>query len=114
MTVQFNGRRLTGKLLGRRIKDLRRMRGYTQEQLAERIEINAKYLSSIERGEENPTFDLFLRLARGLDVDLYELFQFEDEGARPQGLRKKLERLVVELGEDELARVVRVLEALVH
>lgn len=103
-----------GKLLGRRIKSLRRIRGYTQEQLAERIEINAKYLSSIERGEENPTFDLFLRLARGLNIDLYELFQFEDDSARPQRLRKKLEGLIVEVGENELARVVRVLEALVH
>ncbi len=65
------------KLLGLRVKHLRQLRGYTQEQLAERIDINAKYLSSIERGVENPTLGLLIRLARGLQVDLYELFQFE-------------------------------------
>jgi transcriptional regulator with XRE-family HTH domain len=46
------------KRLGRRVKELRRLRKYTQEQLSERIEINPKYLSSIERGEEIPTLDL--------------------------------------------------------
>jgi transcriptional regulator with XRE-family HTH domain len=49
--------------LGQRLRHLRRVRGYTQEQLAERIDISPKYLSSIERGAENPTLDLLGRLA---------------------------------------------------
>src|SRR5919197_792121 len=77
------------KLLGQRVKHLRRLKGYTQEQLAERIEINPKYLSSIERGAENPTLDLLRRLAKGLQVDLYELFQFQ-EGVPPGQLRRKV------------------------
>jgi XRE family transcriptional regulator, regulator of sulfur utilization len=100
--------------LGQRLKSLRLLRGYTQEQLAERIEINPKYLSSIERGVENPTLDLLCRLANGLQVDLYELFQFEPDAAQPQRLRRKLEGLVAEIRAEELSRVVRVLKALVH
>jgi transcriptional regulator with XRE-family HTH domain len=100
-------------LLGRRVKHLRRLRGLTQEQLAEHIEINPKYLSSIERGVENPTLDLLCRLARGLQVDLYELFQFE-EGATPAQLRRKVERLMAEVTVDDLPRMVRMLEALIH
>ena len=102
------------KLLGQRVKHLRRLKGYTQEQLAERIEINPKYLSSIERGAENPTLDLLRRLAKGLQVDLYELFQFDPDAAQPQRLRRKLEGLVAEIRAEELSRVVRILEALVH
>lgn len=102
------------KLLGRRIKGLRKIRGYTQEQLAEIIDINPKYLSSIERGEENPTLDLFLRLAEGLKVDLHEIFQFEHEAEEPVRLHKKLRALTAEIKEAELARVVRILEALVR
>jgi transcriptional regulator with XRE-family HTH domain len=49
------------KPLGGRIKHLRQLRGHTQEQFAERIEINPKYLSSIERGAENTTLGLFHR-----------------------------------------------------
>jgi XRE family transcriptional regulator, regulator of sulfur utilization len=101
------------KLLGQRVKHLRRIRGQTQEQLAERIDINPKYLSSIERGAENPTLDLLIRLAKGLQVDLYELFQFE-EGAPPAQLRRKMERLIADVTGDDLPRVVRMLEALIH
>jgi transcriptional regulator with XRE-family HTH domain len=101
------------KLLGLRVKHLRQLRGYTQEQLAEHIEINPKYLSSIERGAENPTLDLLCRLAKGLQVDLYELFQFQ-EGVPPAQLRRKVEHLLAEATADDLPRMVRMLEALIH
>jgi transcriptional regulator with XRE-family HTH domain len=101
------------KRLGRRLQRLRRLRGLTQEQLAERIDINPKYLSSVERGEENPTLDLLLRLGEGLQVELPELFQYAQEGESRDRLRQQMERLVANLSEEELRRVVRVLEALI-
>jgi transcriptional regulator with XRE-family HTH domain len=101
------------KRLGARIKQLRQVRQETQERLAERIDINPKYLSSIERGEENPTLDLLIRVANGLRVELYELFMFDAEGS-PDQLRQKLTRLLADIPADELRHVVRVLEALVH
>jgi transcriptional regulator with XRE-family HTH domain len=99
------------KQLGQRVKYLRRLRGYTQEQLAERIDINPKYLSSIERGAENPTLDLLCRLAQGLHVNLYELFQFESDAAH---LHATLRRMIADVSTEELRRVVRILEVLVH
>jgi transcriptional regulator with XRE-family HTH domain len=100
--------------LGQRLKHLRRLRGYTQEQLAERIDINPKYLSSIERGAENPTLDLLDRLAQGLQVEMYELFQEEPDASQADRLRQKLQGLVAEARAEELPWLVRVLEALVH
>jgi transcriptional regulator with XRE-family HTH domain len=102
------------KLLGRRIKHLRQLRGLTQEQLAERMDINAKYLSSIERGRENPTLDLFVRLAAALQVDLYELFQFTPGMESPARLQRKIAGLITEIRLEELPKMVRILEALVH
>jgi transcriptional regulator with XRE-family HTH domain len=99
--------------LGQRVKQLRRLRGATQEQLAERMDVNPKYLSSIERGLENPTLDLLIRLARGLQVELHELFQWGPDGA-PDQLRQRVTRLVAEIPAGELHRLVRVLEALAH
>lgn len=58
-------------------------------------------------------FALFLRLAKGLKVDLYEIFQFEHEGDTPRRLRKKLETLVAAAKEEDLVRLTHVLEALV-
>jgi transcriptional regulator with XRE-family HTH domain len=100
--------------LGQRLKHLRRVRGYTQEQLAERIDINPKDLSSIERGVENPTLELIGRLAQGLQVEVYELFQREPEAGQADRLRQRLLGLIAEIRADELPRLVQVLEALVH
>jgi len=45
-------------------------------------------------------------------VDL--IFQFEHGGDMPRQLRKKLESLVAAAKDEDLARLTRVLEALVH
>lgn len=63
------------QLLGVRIRELRKNRHLTQEQLAEKVGINPKYVSSIERGKENPTLDIFIKIAEVLEVNIGELFQ---------------------------------------
>jgi transcriptional regulator with XRE-family HTH domain len=60
--------------VGARIKALRMKKGLTQEELSELVGINPKYLSGIERGRENPTFNTFISLAKSLEVDLGEVF----------------------------------------
>ena len=50
----------TKQLVGERIKALRMKKGLTQEELAEVVGINPKYLSGIERGRENPTFNILI------------------------------------------------------
>jgi transcriptional regulator with XRE-family HTH domain len=48
---------LEAKLLfGKRIKELRRERKFTQAQLAERVELSINYISQIETGEASHTF----------------------------------------------------------
>ena len=101
------------KLLGKRIKSLRRSKGHTQERLAEIIDVNTNYLAVIERGEANPTLSLLERLSAGLDVPLSELFRYRrEEGYSPAELRKKLGRLVKEASDEELPRLTRIVEAL--
>ena len=103
------------KLLGKRIKSLRRSRGHTQEELAEIIDISANYLAGIERGEANPTLSLLQRLCTGLEIPLSELFQYQpEEGQQPAQLRQRLDRLVKEAGDGDLPRLTRVFEALLE
>lgn len=45
----------TQELLGRRVKELRKRKALTQEQLAERAGLDVKFVGSIERGTENPS-----------------------------------------------------------
>ncbi len=66
----------TKKLIGMRIKELRKSKHLSQEQLAEKADINSKYLSRMERGTENPTLDMFIKLSNALEVEMWEMFDF--------------------------------------
>ncbi len=101
------------RLIGIRTKSLRRARGLTQEELAERTGLSVNYLSRIERGLENPTLDTLLGLAKALKVEPLDLFTFEHE-ADPKRLRQVLDRLVGEIREDQLSQAVKTLRALIR
>lgn len=94
---------------GRRIKSLRGIKGFTQEELSEKMDISLNYLSSIERGRENPTFDMLIKLSEALGVEMRELFDIEHE-VTPERLRKMLNKLAGEVNEDKLKVAVRILE----
>jgi len=64
------------KLLGQRIKDLRKQQGMSQEELAEIINIDQRNLSHIECGVSFPAKKL-LEIANALKVSLCDLFDFE-------------------------------------
>jgi len=61
---------------GQKIKELRKKRGLTQEDLAFAIGVDRSYMGFIERGERNPTLDKIGKIARALKVSLPELFRF--------------------------------------
>jgi transcriptional regulator with XRE-family HTH domain len=78
------------KLLGRRIKELRKKRGLTQEQLAEKCHMHYKFLGSVERATVNPTLKILKKIAAALDVSLADLFRYESSAAAPAQIRKRL------------------------
>ena len=59
--------------LGRAVRELRVVRGLSQEELGYRSRTHRNYIGVVERGESNPTFESILRLLYGLDVSLDEL-----------------------------------------
>ncbi|HXX68096.1 MAG TPA: helix-turn-helix transcriptional regulator [Polyangiaceae bacterium] len=63
------------KDVGRRVAELRRARGWTQEAFAERIGLQANNLQRIELGMQNLTVRSLVRLANGLGVALGALFE---------------------------------------
>lgn len=63
------------KQLGLRIKYLRSIKKWSQEDLALEANINKNYISDIERGTRNPTLMILERIANALDISLSELFK---------------------------------------
>ena len=54
--------------VGRRIRALREMQGFSQERLADLAKIHRTYLSGVESGSRNPTLDVLGRIAKALGV----------------------------------------------
>ena len=76
------------EFFGRRLRELRTMHGWTQEQMAEKAGITPTYTSDLERGEKVPSLTIVLRLARALDISVSEMLQpFSREVVRRLSLR---------------------------
>ena len=63
------------KIIGRRIQEIRKQRGLTQEQMAERVNISPHYLSALERGVYNIKLDLLVDSLNVLNCSADEVFQ---------------------------------------
>ena len=66
------------KKIGARLRQLRKLKEQTQEELAENAGINAKYYVQIERGRRNLSIGCLQKIAAGLDVPLHLLLQFTE------------------------------------
>lgn len=65
-------------LFGRRLKQLRKKAGLTQEKLAEAADLIPGHISDIERGFYGPRFDSLEKLANVLKVPIKDLFDFSE------------------------------------
>jgi len=54
--------------LGERIREYRRTKGLTQENLAQALDLSVAYVSLIERGGRNPPYTTVLAIARALGI----------------------------------------------
>lgn len=54
--------------LGDRIKEVRKKKGLTQEELAELLDISVEFVSQIERGLKLPSMQVFIRLVEVLNA----------------------------------------------
>ena len=61
------------ELFGRRLRELRKERGLTQEALAEAADLSGNYISELELGQKVPSLTILVCLAQALEVGAPEL-----------------------------------------
>lgn len=66
---------------GKRIRSLRKEKGWTQKDLADRIHVTDKAISKWERGLNYPDLSLFEILANVLETSVADLLGIEDSSA---------------------------------
>lgn len=66
------------EIVARNLRRLRQAKGLSQEELADRADINRNYVGMLEREEHAATVDMLEKLAGVLDVDPMEFFRRMD------------------------------------
>ena len=64
--------------IGKRIKSIRKERGFTQEKLAEMIGIEPQSLSYMESGKFSPSPDTLQKMSNVLNVKPFEFYYFDE------------------------------------
>ena len=68
-----DGRPAVQRRLGRAVKAIRVAHGLTQEQVSAASGLHPTYISDIERGARNPSWEAITRLADGIGVPVSEI-----------------------------------------
>jgi len=56
------------------LKKKRKNCGFSQAELAEALNVSTHHVATIETARNSPTFDLVERMAKALDIEVFELF----------------------------------------
>lgn len=65
-------------LIGKRIAEIRIKRGLTQEKLAEMVNYSANHIAKLESARTNPSFNLLINIAKAMNVEMKDIFNYQD------------------------------------
>ena len=83
------------KLFAQNLKKKRRICGFTQANLAEKVDVSTHHIAMIELARNFPTSELIERIASALETEVYELFLEEKKTQQTE-----LEKLRKDIKED--------------
>ena len=69
---------MTNKELGENIRKIRELKGFSQQNLADEINVDQKTISRIEKGQLSPKFDSLVEISRVLSVSLAQIMAFDE------------------------------------
>ena len=62
-----------------KLEELRKKKGLSQEQLAEKVLVSRQTIISLEKGRYNPSLDLAFRLSKFFNVPIEDIFIYKEE-----------------------------------
>ncbi len=67
-------RKVNSIKIGKYLKMIRKSNGYTQEKLAEKIDVSVRYISDIEQDRSMPSFEVLIRICNIFKISLDQVF----------------------------------------
>lgn len=101
------------KLVGMNIKEIRKSKKMTQDELAEKCGLQTSYLAGVERGERNITLQTLEKIIEGLEEVPINVFNFVNLNIDEQYFNKKeliilLFNLIETKKEEEISMILRI------
>jgi transcriptional regulator with XRE-family HTH domain len=100
----------TKALLGSRIREFRKAKSLTQEQLAEIVGVEPRHISRMEGGYNYPTIDRLEKIAEALNVPLKDFFDFMHLES-PVARTDNIEKLMKGMNEDYQRIIYKIVRA---
>jgi transcriptional regulator with XRE-family HTH domain len=73
--LNSSGLQSAKRALGRRIRELRETKGWSQAEFASMCGVGASYLQGIERGETDPRCSVLRNIATTLGISIFSLLE---------------------------------------
>ena len=60
--------------IGKNIQEIRKSNGYTQEKLAEAIEVSVRHISDIEQDRAKPSYEILIKICNIFNIGINQIF----------------------------------------
>jgi len=96
--------------LGKRIRDLRKQRGLSQEELGWKSDLHYTYIGAVERGEKNCSISTLEKIAKGLEISIKDFFDTPYRETDINKLKKEIDNKINSLSPKELITLKEILK----
>ena len=86
------------KAFGQAIKEARKVKGLSRNELADQMNIAPRYIASIENSGQHPSLQIFYELVTRYDISVDQFF-FPDKSAEKDTQRRQLDTLLDSMSE---------------
>ncbi len=94
------------KDIGKRIRQYRKLKNLSQEQLAEKIEISVPHMSHIETGSTKLSLQVLVDISIALDVNTDDLIF----GEKPQTMINQIIKILSDCNENQIAFITDIIK----
>ena len=101
---------LDKETIGKKIRQIRKEKGLSQEELSEKIDISPRHMCTIENGNSFPSIETFIKIAEILDININDFFNLNLESS--DNLRAEIYNLIQTSTFHELKLIQNIITAI--
>lgn len=100
------------KIIGKKIKEYRKLNDLTQEALGEKAELHYTYIGQVERGEKEPSLKSLINIAEALGIGIDKLLINYDLSSEVNVKISHITNLLLNRTESELEMIYKIVKNL--